>query len=291
MKIQSISIVVPTKRCMNDCPFCVSKMHDNEYEDQFDEFQMEKRIKYAVNNGVSNAILTGTGEAIQNKTFLRKLCKLFEKMNHPFPSVELQTTGVLLDSHKEGNVTFMGQYPNLALLKSLGVNTISLSVSDIFDDNSNMKYIGVPNLAHFKLRKLITLLKTEGFNIRLSLNMTKSFNGHNGQQILERSKELGANQVTFRKLYTSGKDSPEDKWVENNSCNEKILDFLKFRIKEGTPLYRLPYGPMVYSVMGMSAVLDDDCMSKENNDSLKYVILREDGKLYCRWDDKGSLIF
>ncbi|GAG40875.1 unnamed protein product, partial [marine sediment metagenome] len=64
-----------------------------------------------------------------------------------------------------------------------------------------------------------------------------------------------------------------------------------YRISKGTPLYRLPYGPLVYSVMGMSVVLDDDCMSKENEDSLKYVILREDGKLYCRWDDKGSLIF
>ncbi len=50
---------------------------------------------------------------------------------------------------------------------------------------------------------------------------------------------------------------------------------------------------MVYSVEGMSTVIDSDCMnSKEsNNDTLKYIILREDGKLYCRWDDIGSLIF
>ena len=41
----------------------------------------------------------------------------------------------------------------------------------------------------------------------------------------------------------------------------------------------------------MSVVIDNDCISKENNESLKYVILRENGKLYCRWDDKGSLIF
>ena len=267
---------------MNDCPFCVSKMHDNEYENSFDAFHMEKRIKYAVNNGVNTVILTGTGEAIQNKKFLENLAKLFEVMGHPFPNVELQTTGVLL----------LSDITNIQLLSKLGVNTISLSISDIFDDESNMKYIGVPKKAHFKLNKLIPFLKDCGFNIRLSLNMTKSFNGHNAQQIIGKAKELGANQVTFRKLYTSGNGSPEDKWVEENSCHPAILQFLTSRIqREGTPLYRLPYGPMAYSIQGMSVVLDDDCMSKENDDSLKYVILREDGKLYCRWDDKGSLIF
>jgi len=41
----------------------------------------------------------------------------------------------------------------------------------------------------------------------------------------------------------------------------------------------------------MSTVVDDDCMSKETTKALKYVILRENGKLYSQWDDKGSLIF
>jgi len=293
MKIQSLSIVIPTKRCINDCPFCVSKMHDNEYENSFDKFQMKKRIKYALNNGVNTVILTGTGEAIQNKPFLTKLAELFKEMDHPFPNVELQTTGVLLDSNKYNNTTtFIGRYPNLELFKLLGVNTISLSISDIFDDIGNMNYIGVPEKIRFKLDELIPILKEQGFNVRLSLNLTKAFDGFNAEQIIGRSRVLGANQVTFRKLYTSGNDSPEDKCVEENSCHENILKFLSFKIhSDGTPLYRLPYGPMAYSIQGMSVVLDDDCMSKENDDSLKYIILREDGKLYCRWDDKGSLIF
>ena len=41
----------------------------------------------------------------------------------------------------------------------------------------------------------------------------------------------------------------------------------------------------------MSTVIDDDCMSKDNNEALKYIVLRENGKLYCRWGDEGSLIF
>lgn len=31
MQIQSLSIVVPTERCVNDCAFCVSKQHYEEY--------------------------------------------------------------------------------------------------------------------------------------------------------------------------------------------------------------------------------------------------------------------
>ena len=281
MKIQSLSIVVPTSRCMNDCPFCVSKMHDNQYENRFSVRQMRKRLLYAEKNGVTNVIFTGTGEAIQNKAFLRKVTLLLDEMNHPFPNVELQTTGVLLDD-----------LDNLRLLNYLGVNTISLSVSDIFDDTNNMKIIGVPKKAQFGLKERIQLLKKEGFNIRLSLNMTSSFDGKSPEQILEKSRDLGANQLTFRRLYTSGKNSPEDRWVEENSCDPELIDNLDLYIKEkGNMLYELPYGSIAYSINGMSTVVDLDCMNKENNQSLKYIILREDGKLYCQWDDDGSLIF
>ena len=70
MNIQSISIVVPTKGCVNDCKFCVSKMHDSPYENHFDIMQIRKRLKFAINNGVNTCILTGTGEVFQNKRFI-----------------------------------------------------------------------------------------------------------------------------------------------------------------------------------------------------------------------------
>lgn len=37
MKIQSVSVVVPNKNCVNDCAFCVSKMRCDEYKDQMNE--------------------------------------------------------------------------------------------------------------------------------------------------------------------------------------------------------------------------------------------------------------
>lgn len=282
MNIQSISIVVPTKGCVNSCKFCVSRMHANDYERIFNKFQIQKRIKWAVMNGVNTCIITGTGEALQNKNFLYLLSEIFSELEHPFPNVEFQTTGVLLTA-----------VDNIQHLKSLGVNTISLSVSDIYDD-FNMEIISAPPSLRFNLKELCIIIKNEGFNLRLSLNMTKYYDDATPQDLINRCKYLGADQVTFRKLYSSDDNSEQSQWVKENAC-VKILDevreFIKGKNGKGTLLYHLPFGASVYSINGMSTVIDDDCMSKENDAALKYVILRENGKLYARWDDEGSLIF
>ena len=309
MKIQSISIVVPTGGCVNNCPFCVSKMHKSPYEDQWDESQMIKRIQYAVMSGVNTCVITGTGEPLQNKSFLNNLVVLFRKMNHPFPNVEFQTTGVFL-SEQTGvslgtNYEFYTSttYPNIEVLKYLRVNTISLSVANIFDDSKNNKIIGTSQKTEFYLYNLIQLLKANGFNIRLSLNMLKDYDNYTPEHIIARCKELNADQITFRKMYYNlDKDSfienNEGKWAKENKCNEMMINDIKRYIQGGYEsfvggklLYKLPFGAKVYSISGMSVVMDDDCMSEENDEALKYIILRENGKLYCRWNDEGSLIF
>lgn len=311
MNIQTISIVVPTKGCVNKCPFCVSRMHDCPYENNWNEVQMRKRIQYAVMNGVNTCIITGTGEPLQNLSFLNKLENLFYRMDYPFPNIELQTTGVFLSQKIENPAKNICIYPNIDLLKELGVNTISLSVSDIFEDINNLKIIGVSKKLEFYLNELIPLLKEKGFNIRLSLNMLEKYDKFTPKEIIGRCKFLSADQVTFRKMYYELKDgftiNAEGKWTQENKCSNETLQKIKNYIEgyfyhtehvkteyikgHGVFLYKLPFGGKVYSIEGMSTVMDDDCMAKENNETLKYIVLREDGKLYCRWDDRGSLIF
>jgi hypothetical protein len=304
MKIQSISIVVPTKGCINKCKFCVSRMHESNYENKFDEIAYRKRIKYASLNKVNTLILTGTGEALQNRDFLIKLQTVLEKEHHPFPNVELQTSGVLLEKPE-----------NIQLLRNLGVNTISLSVSNIFSSENNWDIIGSPKQYRPSLPDLCKFIKDRGFNLRLSLNMTKAYDKREAFEIYKRCSDLGANQITLRKLYYSDDDpkreSDQTKWVKKNSCDEDKFFEIEGYITgdrfldpndpidgtiirgggNGKPLYRLPFGAMVYSFEGMSIAIDDNCMSKNNTEDLKYVILRENGKLYCQWDDEGSLIF
>ena len=301
MNIQSISVVVPTKGCVNKCKFCVSCMHDDPYENYFDEIQIRKRIKYAANNGVNTLILTGTGEALQNIPFLQSLGIALDKEGHPFPNVEIQTTGVLLmNVHDKSGISYIG------LLRNLGVNTISLSVSDIFDSANNWEIIGAPQKYRIPLSDLCSFIKENHFNLRLSLNMINVYDDKSPEQILRACKSIGADQITFRKLYHSDDNSPQTQWVKENACDYRTISKLELHITgktrltgkttigsdpHGKPLYRLPFGAMVYSIMGMSVAIDDDCMSKNEIDLLKYVILRENGKLYCQWDDEGSLIF
>lgn len=296
MNIQSISIVAPTKKCVNKCKFCVSCMHDSPYENSFDPIQYRKRIKFASNNFINTSIITGdNGEILQNPEFLINLRGVLESEHHPFPNVEIQTTGVLLFNH-EGR-------DNIALLKSLGVNTISLSVSDIFNSDNNWDIIGAPRAQRFDLLDLCNLIKSKKFNLRLSLNMVNVYDNYEEAEILAQCKKLGADQVTFRKLYAAKDNSDQSNWVKSNACQPFTLNRIKeyiagtetfdhgFVNANGRPLYRLPFGSMAYSIMGMSTVIDDNCMSKDENEKLKYVILRENGKLYSQWDDEGSLIF
>jgi len=290
-------------------------MHDNPYENKFDEIQYRKRFKYADRNQVNTLIITGTGEALQNTRFLKKLKGVLDKEGHPFPNVEIQTTGIMLmDYTTTKNAPPFNydthDFKNIKLLKSLGVNTISLSVSDIFSSVKNSHIIGIPDKLYFDLDELCKFIKDQGFNLRLSLNMTNVYDGVYPEDILMRCKELGADQITFRELYGGGHETPESIWVDENACKPVVMNRLTeyiagisdgvgeeyaaenpYRTGEGTPLYRLPFGAMVFSIDGMSVAIDDNCMSKNNNDDLKYVILRENGKLYCQWDDEGSLLF
>jgi len=302
MNIQSISIVVPTKGCVNKCKFCVSRMHENPYENCFDRVQIEKRIKWAVMNGVNTCILTGTGEALQNYKFLSNLYRVFEKLNYPFPNVELQTTGVMLMESASG-IGDERFYHNISILKDLQVNTISVSVSDPFNDENNMDIIGVAPKLQFKLADLCKFIKDKGFNLRLSLNMTNVFDKIAPDELFSKLKEFNPDQITFRKLWFNDRSLDQSKWIMKNSCDlETFNNIAEYVIgthtydhgyvnAKGKPLYQLPFGAVVHSLNGMSVVIDTNCMNKDSLLALKYVILRENGKLYSQWDDEGSLIF
>lgn len=293
----NIQLVVPTKGCVNNCPFCCSKMHDCPYESKFDAIEIEKRIKYAVMHNVDTCVLTGTGEVLQNKGFLSELYKIFEKLDHPFPNVELQTTGVTLMDYEECIDGKTGlkykRYNNIEILKKLRVNTISLSVSDLFDDDNNASIIGIPSNLRFKLSELISALKNQNLNVRLSLNMLKNLDGIPPKHIFVYAKTLGADQISFKKMYlNSDPQYSQNDWIKNNMCWDSTIDNIKeYVLTNGRHMYTLLFGAKVYSVQGLSTVIVDDCMAVNNSDTMRYIILRENGKLYCHWDDEGSLIF
>lgn len=315
MKVQSLSINIPTNGCLNQCKFCVSRLHRHqkyEYGGVDFERDLRTRLQYAREEGCNTVILTGQGEVLQSVNSVKYLESFFEanqEIKDPFLKIELQTTGVKLDdTNNPLGIT------NLDYLAQRGVNTISLSVANIFDDESNMELQGVPEKYHFELKSLGEVIKSKGFNLRLSLNMLNHYADYSEEALINRCQALGADQITFRQMYyVSNREmnvrqnrgetvSPAEReineWIQFNMLAEandrtmSIQSLKEYILAEGSPLYRLPFGAMLYSVKGMSTVLDDDCMSKaEYKDALKYYVLRENCKLYTRWDDDGSLVF
>lgn len=289
MNVQSLSVVVPNNNCINNCKFCVSHMHPENYKNQMDDnlpfFDLYlkdylKRLDFAQRNGCNTVMLTGNSEPQQNRKFLTYFGLFMQLMKHPFDWIEMQTTGVLLDNNY---LRFLRNH--------VGVNIISLSVSS-FDQFQNQEIIGCP--VQINLEELCKNIKKYDFTLRLSLNLSDAFNDYSPEELFSTCyEEFLADQVTLRVLYSNSNDTPQSKWVSQHAMNsDKIEEINSFIKTYGTVLGKLPYGATKYSYNDMSIVLDDDCMGKRNdNDAYKYLILRPDCKLYSSWDDKASLIF
>ncbi len=292
MKIQSLSVVVPNAACVNDCKFCVSKMHKDNFKNQMDDnlpfFDLYlkdyiKRLEFARDNGCNTIMLTGNSEPQQNRKFLTYFGMMMQMMDNPFRWIEMQTTGVMLDKNY---LRFLRNH--------VGVNLISLSVSSFYDDK-NMDIIGVKPALKFKLKELCQLIKEYDFSLRLSLNLNREFNEF-PEDVLSYSRTLGADQVTLRVLYTSENETEQDKWINDNRIGPLYAqEYYRYVKDNGKVLGVLPYGQTRYSLKGMSVVIDDDCMAKARDDepseNYKYLVLQPNCKLYSQWDDVASLIF
>jgi len=158
-----------------------------------------------------------------------------------------------------------------------------------------VNHLGMPDKCAVKLVELCRKIKEYGFNLRLSVNMTDYFNKYakNEVRFFEDAKRMfNPDQMTIRLLYKTGDGSEQSNWVEQHACDEEIAKSIVDSVRENAiQLERLPYGRIKYSYMGMSLVVDDDCMSKTAVEDYKYLILQPNCRLYSRWDDTASLIF
>lgn len=288
MNIQSLSVVVPNSSCINHCKFCVSCQHCDSYKNQMDDnlpfFDLYlkdyiKRLEFARSNGCNTIMLTGNSEPQQNRKFLTYFGMFMQMMRDPFQWIEMQTTGVLLDRNY---LRFLRNH--------VGVNVISISLSS-FDDDENAEIIGMPKAYKVCLSELCHLIKEYDFTLRLSINLTDAFAGMTPREIMAKAHDLGADQVTIRGMYDDGESTPQAQWVREHRLDpSEVICYIK---ETGKKLGVLPYGYTKYSIRGMTTVVDNDCMSKAEQDTenYKYLILQPDCKLYSRWDDKASIIF
>ena len=239
-----------------------------------------KRLEFARDNGCNTMMITGDVEPQQNRTFLQRLGSINHTLASPFRWIEMQTTGVLLDE------------PYLRFLRNhVGISTISVSLSS-FDSDVNAEYNGTLDKFRVDLRSLCQKIKKYDFNLRLSVNLTDWFSGMASEDFFAQGRDFGADQVTLRILYSSKDSSEQSEWVNAHKCDEDTAAyFAGYVTLNGRMLEKLEYGRTKYSLLGMSIVIDNDCMSTDAKSELKYLILRPNCKLYSKWDDFGSLVF
>lgn len=293
MNIQSLSICVPAKRCINDCVFCCSKMHGGDYEDRFTPIgttmayveDMKKRLQYARDNGCNTLMLTGNNEPQQNRDFLRVLGIVNKSLKNPFLNIEMQTSGAFIDNDM------------LDFLKEIGVTTMAISVACIDEDVVNRSLIQTPD-KNLNLGVLCRNIKEHNMNLRICLNMNDHMIAKHDltvSYVVSYCKDFNADQITCRALWTSEDDTPQAYWIMDHVTTTSSNFIKKFKedVKEhGKYLDTLEYGADRYDYMGFSTVVDEDSMAQEvYKDGVKYLILRPDGHLYSKWDSKASLIF
>lgn len=151
----------------------------------------------------------------------------------------------------------------------------------LFNSEKNREYNGTPTDIKVDINQLCRDIKEYDFNLRLCINMTDAFNWNDIDSIFSTAKALGADQITFRVLYSSFTGTPQDEWIKLHGAKPWITTRISEYVKEhGKVIGELPYEAKKYSIYGMSIVIDTDCMNKNNEKEDKYYILRPNCKLY-----------
>lgn len=294
MNIQSLSIVVPNLGCINKCPFCISRMvNSNTYPNKMDindpQYDINVReylnkLRFVADNGCQTLILTGTSEPQQNRQFLATFALLHQQIGSPFTNIEMQTTGVTLENNRN-YLRFLRNF--------VGVNTVALSVNALCNEMNN-RIIGQGGKTFLTLENLCEQLKEYGFNIRICCNLTSLFDLDRNplKNVFEFiNKNLRADQVTFRKMYSSSEDTEQGKWLSEHQFPDESMKELENYINKFPVIGKTMYGSPIHDILGMSVICDGDCMGKNpETDVKKYLILRPNCHLYSQWDTKASLI-
>lgn len=314
MQIQSTSLDVPGG-CPNNCKFCVSEIHGvgkvlNNVFMKGDmshctwlEREFRERLEYLRDIGISNLVLTGTAsEPHLNEVYLKFFKQINSSLPSKFKNIELHTSGIKLDGEK------------LALLSSIGVKTIALSISSFWSDR-NAEINGTPTGLEVDIPETCSKIRENKFNLRLNLNMNhigfvssifpspeKPSKESYGAILLKEAREsfsdllgqmelLIPDQITFRHLYYTQEDNAQNEWVKTNGMSDLWFEQLRLYLQEvANPIHALSFGAIKYSLNGISIAVDSDCMNKQDG-QLRYIILRRNCKLYSEWDNLASLIF
>jgi len=276
-----------TGGCNAQCPYCIATAtwktgaHDNS--------GIEERIpvacRYAAFHGVDTVLITGSGEPLLPKNQRLVLSILDTTRGVGIPTTEVQTNGQVLAE----NPVYRGA------LKDHGLNTVAISVSSP-DPKQSAALVKI-SVDYLDLARALADMR---FMVRISLNMSEEEClplVHQGglAAYADTLRDAGVSQLTLRELGVPSNPlntptaATRIQWVRDHALDPaKVQDLHQEVIRNGHPLRRLPYGPMVYDYHGLSVAVAT-CMTETTDPTMiRSLILQPDGGVYHDWNYRGS---
>ena len=275
----SAQIVVPYKECINNCMFCISCMNPVAKNIKFIESkELEvsyiKKLKYLKDIGCKNVVITGDNEPLMNKNFLLFFSATLNQAGVRFDNIEIQTSGV-----------FLNEYLLSFLRNKIHINLVCISVASL-NVNINANIMGFRNELIYDFNKISYYIHQTNIKLRITIIMTNWFNKYEND-IEKLFKDIFSlfkpNQITFKILKNTSVPSDVHYWIENHSASINTIKNLSDFLSVNTKVISFYAGMNIYEYMGMSIMLDNDCMKAKLEKGYRYLILLPNGKLRESW--------
>ena len=284
MRAQSLQVNL-LGPCNARCPFCIAKSTwKTGVEDNEGLFRgLEKCLGYARYHRVDSVMITGTGEPTLLDDAVAEVVSEARRLG--FPSIELQTNGMLL-----------AQEPRrLETLAKIGLTGLAVSTAHP-DPYQNQMTIGV---THDYL-DLLSKASGMGLLTRVTLNLVNNcFNTVKLADWADILVSRGIHQLTLRELGIPDVN-PLDTvaseraraWTEANRMLEREVHELRRDIRQHGHLVRTTaFGVEIYDYHGLSTCVSPSCLIENTSlDEIRSMILQPDGYIYSSWSLPGSIL-
>ena len=286
MHVQTFSIVIGTKACNAQCPFCISKQtgfFGTPIKVNWRNFAIA--CKLAQKAETTTVLLTGKGEPTLYPDHVTETLKALQA--YDFPLIEMQTNGLTIAEGKVTNDTLQTWY-------DLGLTTIAISV--VHWDAAVNKEIYCPKGTHYDLAALIAKLQGIGFSVRVCAMFLNNFIDcpERVGQMIKFCKTNKVAQLTFRNITASEvTEHPEvTQWTKNHALSSaQLYEIVESAKEHWTLLQHLMHGMDVYDVDGQNVCLGN-CLTRDTNQTNEFrqLIFFPEGSLYWDWQYKGARI-
>lgn len=196
--MKSLQLLTPSKPCIYNCPFCISKSHEhhnefpNLYEENHEEWVRNYIEVLMTNPDLSYVVITGTNEPMQSRKCISEMTFLTH-LYRPDIQVELQTR-------------YYNPSPEFK-----EVDLVAYSISD---------------------SKLLSKIEPYGRKNRFVLILTDTYENMRLEDILKEIPKQ-VKEVTFKVLHNSnGINLKMDNWIKEHELSDRWKEILNYDVSE-----------------------------------------------------------